>query len=162
MICWRCTHLIPDNEADCPHCSPISSQKAPAGSHEDGFGVQERSIEVQAPAQWETAPPANYQVTAKLPRDPRLISGGFVSIFFGVIGLFQGGGYIVFGAIVILCGILTLTVSRFGARSFRTLVIGELALVLPGYIIAWVFLAFIKATLWVMKIFTTRKITIRY
>jgi len=162
MICWRCTHLIPDDEADCPHCAPRSSQKAPAGSHEVGFQVHERSTQVQSPAQWESAAPANYQVTAKLPRDTRLISGGFTSIFFGVIGLFQGGGYIVFGVIVVLCGILTLTVSRFGARTFRTLAIWELALVLPGYVIAWVFLAFIRVLLYLIKIFTTRKITIRY
>jgi hypothetical protein len=154
MICWRCTHLVAEGQAVCPHCSSGSSQKASAGSDEVGFQVHERGAEVQSSTRWESSAPSTYQVTAALPKDTGLVWGGFISIFFGAASLFGGAGGIMFGVIAILCGISTLVVSHFGAKPRPTLSPGEKMLVYPGWIIAWVFLGFAKVFFWFLKLFT--------
>jgi hypothetical protein len=92
------------------------------------------------------------QYVVSRPRSKSLITGGLVTIFFGVGMMFEGGGAIAFGIFVVLCGILTLTVSRFGAKTWRSYSWWEWILVAPGWVLAGVFLLVSMFVIWLVKV----------
>jgi len=154
VICWRCTRPVAEDLAVCPHCPPVSSQKAPVGSNEDEIQVSERGGEIQSFARWESAAPATYQqVTVPMPRETRFVWAGFIAIFIGMLSFLGGAGGIVFGLFCIVCGITTLAITRFGAR-WIILPWWQKALAYPAWIISWVFMQAFRVAGFLFKVFT--------
>jgi hypothetical protein len=160
MICWRCTRPVAKDQAACSYCTPISSQSSSDASYEDKLEVVEHGeSEVQPAAQWAAAAPSTYQkITIPVERDSRLMWSGLTAVFFGLGGFGGalgggGAGPLIYGVVVVGCGILTLVVTRFGARPLYMLTPPQRMLARPGYIIGRAFGYLFLVIGWLMKLF---------
>lgn len=84
-------------------------------------------------------------------RDKGMITGALITIAFGL-GYAILSGYIVFGIITILCGIVTLAISRFGAKSWGDFVWYEWILAGPGAVLGYLFIGVSLLAMWLLKV----------
>lgn len=84
------------------------------------------------------------------PRSKSIITGGLVTTFLGICLMFEGGPAIAVGIFVILCGISTLVITRFGARTWDQFSWWEWLLVGLGVALASLFLLVAKFTIWLV------------